>query len=200
MNRRGFMTLLGGAAAWPIAASGQQQAMPAIGFLHSGMPEGYAPYVDTFRSGLAELNFVEGRNLAIEFRWAHDDTARLPAFAADLVQRRVALIVVPSGAEGAVAAKASTTTIPIVFGGGGDPVKLGLVASLNRPGGNATGLVQFGDALITKRLELLRELVPTASVIGVLASASGRATESQVTSVETAARGIGQQLRILRRA
>ena len=198
MRRRQFITLLGGAAAWPPAARAQQAAMPVIGFLHVAAPQSYAPFVAAFRRGLSEMGFVEGRNLAIEFRWAQDQYERLPELAADLVRRQVAVIIAVSGAPAAIAAKAATATIPIVFATGGDPVRLGLVASFNRPGGNATGFVQFSEALITKRLELLRELVPTAGVVGVLASASGRAVELELASIEAAARNIGQQLRIFK--
>jgi putative tryptophan/tyrosine transport system substrate-binding protein len=197
-SRREFITLPGGAAAWPIAARAQQAAMPVIGFLHVAAPQSYAPSVAAFRRGIGEMGFVESRNLAIEFRWAQDQYERLPELAADLVRRQVAVIIAVSGAPAAIAAKAATATIPIVFATGGDPVRLGLVASFNRPGGNATGFVQFSEALITKRLELLRELVPTAGVVGVLASASGRAVERQLASIEAAARNIGQQLRIFK--
>jgi putative ABC transport system substrate-binding protein len=172
--------------------------MPVIGFLHVAAPQSYASFVAAFRRGLGEMGFVEGRNLAIEFRWAQDQYERLPELAADLVQRQVAVIIAVSGAPAAIAAKAATTTIPVVFATGGDPVRLGLVASFNRPGGNATGFVQFSEPLITKRLELLRELVPTAGVVGVLASASGRAVELELASIEAAARNIGQQLRIFK--
>jgi putative tryptophan/tyrosine transport system substrate-binding protein len=198
MRRRNFITLLGGAAVSPIAARAQQAAMPVIGFLHVAAPQSYAPSVAAFRRGLGEMGFVESRNLAIEFRWAQDQYERLPELAADLVRRQVAVIIAVSGAPAAIAAKAATATIPIVFATGGDPVRLGLVASFNRPGGNATGFVQFSEALITKRLELLRELVPTAGVVGVLASASGRAVERELASIEAAARNIGQQLRIFK--
>jgi putative ABC transport system substrate-binding protein len=195
MNRRDLITLIGGAAAWPVAA--RAQVMPVIGFLHPATPEGYAPLVAAFRGGLGETGFVEGRNLAIEFRWAQDDQARLPALANDLVRRQVAVLVVPGGATSAIIAKAATSTIPIVFSTGSDPVQLGLVASINRPGGNATGVVQFSDQVITKRVELLRELVPMASVIGVLVNSRGSSTEPRMASVEEAARSVGQQLRLL---
>jgi putative ABC transport system substrate-binding protein len=195
IGRREFITLLGSAAAWPVEAQAQQQAMQVVGFLHPAAPEAYAPYVAAFRQSLGEMGFVEGRNLAIEFRWAHDDMAQLPALAADLVRRRVAVLV--AGGNAAYPAKAATASIPIVFSTGSDPVQLGLVASLNRPGGNATGTVQFNDELITKRLELLRELVPTANVIGVLADPSARTNEFRFASLTAAARSIGQQLRIL---
>jgi putative ABC transport system substrate-binding protein len=197
MNRRQMIAALGSAAAWPIAARAQQ-AMPVIGFLHVAAPQSYAPFVAAFRRGLSEMGFVEGRNLAIEFRWAQDQYERLPELAADLVRRQVAVIIAVSGAPAAIAAKAATATIPIVFATGGDPVRLGLVASFNRPGENATGFVQFSEALITKRLELLHELVPTAGVVGVLASASGRAVELELASIEAAARNIGQRLRIFK--
>src|SRR5712691_959111 len=170
MIRRKFISLLGGAAAaWPLASRAQQPATPVIGFLNSQSPEPYAYLVDAFRQGLGEVGYVEGRNVAIEYRWANNQSDRLPALAADLVRREVAVIVATGGGGlAAQAAKAATTTMPVVFSSGADPVKLGLVASLNRPGGNLTGVFILASVLVTKRLGLLRDLVPQAALISVL--------------------------------
>jgi putative ABC transport system substrate-binding protein len=195
MRRRDFVAIVGGVTAtWPLAAHAQQSAIPVIGFLHPATASGYAPYVAAFRQALSEQGFVEGRNLQIAFRWANDDLAQLPAMAADLVRLGVAVIV--AGGSAAYPAKAATATIPIVFSTGSDPVQLGLVASLNRPGGNATGTVQFNDELITKRLEMLREMVPGARAIGVLAVTGTPTTELRMGSVSEAARRVGQELRV----
>jgi len=168
MRRREFITVVGSAAVWPLAARAQQATMPVIGYLYSGALETGASSVAAFRQGLSEQGFSEGRNVAIEYRWANNDPARLPGLAADLVDRRVAVIVAPGTVAGVRAAKAATTTIPIVFRTGGDPVELGLVTSLNQPGGNITGINAMSLETGTKRLGLLHELLPQAVHFAVL--------------------------------
>src|SRR5262245_47704216 len=168
IRRREFMTLLGGAAAWPLAARAQRPVVPIIGFLNSTSPTAWAHLVAAFRQGLGEMDYVEHRSVGIEWRWAEGRYEQLPALAADLVRRQVAVIAATGGIQTVLAAKAVTTDIPIVFTIGTDAVKLGLVASLNRPGGNITGVHLFGSQMGGKRLGLLHELIPTAALIGVL--------------------------------
>ena len=179
----------------PLVVRAQQRAQPVIGFLHPAAPESYAPYVAAFRQGLGDSGFVEGRNVAIEFRWAEDHLDRLPALAADLVSRRVAVIV--AGGQAAYTAKAATSMLPIVFSIGTDPIQTGLVASFNRPGGNATGTFQFNDSLIGKRLEMLRELVPKAAVIAIPLARGEVATPNRLAAAQAAAGQLGLQIRAI---
>jgi len=196
IGRRDFITLLGGAAAWPLATRAQQPAMPVVGYLTGAPPEAVANQLTAFRKGLSEMGYVEGRNLAIEIRSAHNEYDRLPELAADLVRRRVAVIAVGSIAA-ALAAKAATTTIPIVFTFGGDPVQLGIVANLNRPGGNVTGVSSMQQELMAKRLGLLHELLPGATRFAVLVNPNNPSTESVITDLQAAALTIGRQIEVL---
>jgi len=197
VRRRHFITLIGGAAAvWPRAARGQQAAMPVIGFLHGASFEGYKPMVTSFRQGLKEAGYVDGYNVAIEFRWAEGHYDQLPAMAADLVRRQVAVIVT-GGTPAAFAAKEATSTIPTVISVGVDPVQLGLVGSLNRPGGNVTGTAVLTVELGAKKLEMLHELLPTAAAIALLVNPTNPNVESETRVVQDAARLLGLHLRVL---
>jgi putative ABC transport system substrate-binding protein len=198
MRRRDFIVLVGGSLApWPLLARAQQPAIPLVGFLHSSRPGAFSQQVEALRQALKGGGFIEGQNVAIEFRWAEDQYDRLPALAAELVRRRVAVIFAAGGNVSAVAAKAATSTIPIVFPAVTDPVKGGLVASLNRPGGNITGMAAFTAELDAKRIELLRELVPQAERIGALLNPNRPNPEVQLKDVQAAAQSAGRQLIVL---
>jgi putative ABC transport system substrate-binding protein len=197
MKRRDFITLLGGAAAtWPRAARAQQPTMPVIGFLSSRSPEDSTHLIPAFAAGLAEGGYVEGQNLAIEFRWARGRYDLLPAMAAELVGHQVTVLVTAGGEPSALAAKQVTSTIPIVFGLGGDPVRLGLVESFSRPGGNATGVTLLTNLMEPKRLGLLRELVPGVPLIGVLLNPNFAQAPVQLQQIEEAARSINQSIKV----
>jgi putative ABC transport system substrate-binding protein len=192
VRRREFITsLCGTAVAWPLAARAQQPAMPVIGFLHAGWPEPNAKYVVAFRDGLSESGFVEGRNVAIEYRWATGRLDLLREMAADLVRRNVAVITTPLSTQATLAAKAATTTIPIVFGSGGDPIAMGLVASFNRPGGNITGVAFMTAQLGAKRVGVLHELLPSATQLAVLGNSHNALTEASTADVQAGAAALG---------
>src|ERR1700730_7378839 len=199
MRRREFINVIGGAAvAWPLAARAQQLLVPVVGFLHLGSPEPTAPDVAAFRQGLNETGFVEGRNVAIEYRWAQGQYDRLPALASDLVRRQVTVIAACATSAPGLAAMAATSTIPIVFQTGGDPVQDGLVTAMNRPGGNVTGASRLAVTLAPKRLELLRELSPKATVIGLLVNPTNPRSGLVVQQIEEATRALGLRLHVLK--
>ena len=198
MRRRQFITLLGGAAAaWPLGAPAQQAAMPVIGFLSTRSSNDSARFLAAFHRGLNETGHVEGQNVAIEYRWAQGKYDQLPALAADLVRRRVTVIAAPESSPGALAVKAATATIPIVFHVGGDPVALGIVPSLSRPGGNVTGVVTLNVEVGAKRLELLHELVPTATIIALLVNPASPVAETLARDAHSGARTLGLNLHVL---
>ena len=199
MKRREFITLIGGAAAaWPLAARAEQPMMPVIGFLGGGAPDAFAHVVGAFRQGLYETGFAEGQNVTIEYRWAEGQYDRLPELVAELVGRPVVVIVATGGDVGVRAAKEATTALPIVFTSGSDPVAAGFVSSLNRPGGNLTGVSLFVSVLEVKKLDLLRELVPTAAVIGFLLNPNNPRADVDTADMQAAARALGKQLLILK--
>jgi ABC-type uncharacterized transport system substrate-binding protein len=197
VRRREFITFLGSAAvAWPLSARAQQPAMPTIGFLNVASPNLYATRLRAFHQGLGEMGYIEGRNVAVEYRWAEGHYDRLPAFAADLIRQQVSAIFV-TGVPATLAAKTATATTPIVFEMGADPVQFGLVASLNRPGGNLTGVVSLGVGLGPKQLELLRELTPTATVMALLVNPDNPSGETVAKELQARARTLGLQLHVL---
>ena len=199
MRRRDFISLVGGSTvAWPLAARAQQQAMPVVGFLGTTTPDDFADRVAAFRGGLKEAGYIEGKNVVVEYRWPEGNYDRLPTLAADLVRLQVAVIAAVGGEPSPLAAKAATATIPIVFSIGGDPVRLGLVASLNRPGGNITGVNFFQSDLGAKRLGLLHELLPKASVIGMLVNLTFGDAETHVRDAKEAALPLGVQIHVVR--
>jgi len=197
MNRRAFIAGLCGAVAWPLVAQAQQPALPVIGFLGPTSATGYAPFLKGFHQGLSEAGFVEGRDITVEYRWADDQIDRLPALAAELVRRPVAVIATGGATAAALVAKAATATIPIVFAVGSDPVKFGLVASMSRPGGNVTGVTFLANALVAKRLELLQGLLPAGSMIGVLINPSNANAATDAKEAQAAALSLGLHVQVV---
>ena len=198
IRRREFISLAGGAVAWPLAARAQQVTVPVIGFMGIDTPDVYADRLGAFRQGLEETGFVEGQNVAVEYRWAQGQYDQYPRMAADLVRRQVAVIAATGGEPSPQAAKAATQTIPIVFTANGDPVREGLVASLNRPGGNVTGITVFGDAAVTKRLQLMHELMPKAAAIAYLMNPNNLNGDIEMRVAQTAAHSLGKEMPVFR--
>jgi len=198
MKRREFISLLGGGVAWPLAARAQQQVVPVVGFLHPSSPESFGHIIDGFRRGLNDVGFVDGQNVAIEYRWARGEYDRLPALAIELVHRRVRVILAGGGEIGVSAAKAATPTIPILFNTSSDPVKSGLVASFNRPGGHITGLMTATSVLEAKKFGLLCEMVPNARLVAMLINPNYPPHAADVVEVQSAAQSIGRQLLVVR--
>jgi putative ABC transport system substrate-binding protein len=196
IGRREFVTLLGAAVAWPLGARAQQPAMPVIGFMNVGTPKEDEYLRAAFQQGVSETGYIEGQNVTIEYNWAEGHPDRLPGLAADLVRRRVSVIAATS-TPAALAAKDATATIPIVFETAGDPIKLGLVASLNRPGGNVTGITQLSSELVAKRLGILHDLIPTATTIGLLVNPTDPRAETQTGEMQEAAHALGLQIHVL---
>ena len=197
MRRREFILFAGSVVAWPLAASAQQPAMPVIGFLHSASPDSYVSQMNTFRQSLKEVGYTEGQNVAIEYRWAKDQIARLPILAAELVQLQPSVIVAGGSPASALAAKSATTTIPIVFMNAADPVAIGLVTSFNRPGGNVTGATLLSSELVSKRLGILRDLLPFMRKVAVLVNPTRPGVEAQRAQVQSAAQALGLALHVL---
>jgi putative tryptophan/tyrosine transport system substrate-binding protein len=197
MRRRAFIAALGGAAAWPLMVRGQQQAMPVIGFLNTASSDTYAYSAQAFREGLRTLAYIEGKNVAIEYRWAGGDYNRMPALARELVNKNVDVIAATGDVVSARAAQAATTTIPIVFTIGADPVRFGLVRSLNRPGGNLTGMTLFSSTLMAKRMEILTQLIPDAYLIGLFMNPSNATAESDLRDAQEAAHALGRQTAVV---
>jgi putative tryptophan/tyrosine transport system substrate-binding protein len=198
MRRREFIKLVGGAAAtWPFAGQAQQPAMPVIGFLHSASESQWTQYLPAFRNGLKEAGYVEGQNVAVQYRWAESQYDRLPELAADLVRQQVAVIAATGGEPTPQIVRAATQTIPIVFTANGDPVRNGLVASLSRPGGNATGVTIFGGAGVAKRIQLMHELVPQAAAIAYLRNPNSPNSDAEMTAAQETARSLGREILVL---
>lgn len=197
MKRREFLGLVCGATTYPLAVHAQQRAMPVIGYLYAGSPDASRHLTAAFHQGLNELGYTEGRNVTVEYRWANNDVAQLPELAADLVRRRVALLVTPASTPAVLAAKAATSTIPVIFSIGQDPVELGLVASINRPGGHLTGFTSMNAEIAAKRLGLLQEWMPNANRLFVLSYSKSPVAEIFVKEIQTAAAALSQEIGVI---